>query len=93
MPVFARTGLNDEGFGRFLHQPTAHDFHLEHHRLDVTRDDNIAAPSKNKLRLNAQIRMLQNSAQIRLVFDSNQSKSFCNDMEGIECLKRHIVLD
>ena len=49
VPVFTRASFYNKGIGRFMHQPFAFDFHLEHQLPNIRCQHHIAAAPQHKL--------------------------------------------
>ena len=93
MPVLARAGFNNEGLGRFLYQAPAHDLDLEHHRLDVAREHNVAAAAQDKAGFTAQLGVRQHGMHVGFTGNTHQRVGLGHNVEGVERLKRHVFLD
>ena len=93
MPVFPGTGLDNEGFGGFLQQAPAHDFHFQDQRFDVAGEHDVATATQHKLRCGAPFGVGQQLMHVRFAGNAHQRVGPGNDMEGIKSLERHVFLD
>ena len=93
VPVFPCARFHNEGFGGFFDQAAAHQLDFKHQRLDVTRQNNIAAPAQHKLGCGAQFWMTNHSLQIFQLTQTHQRKRFGDDMKGVVGLERDVFLD
>jgi len=93
VPVFTGTGLDNPGLGRFTDQAPAHDFDLEHQRLDIAGQHNVAAATQHKFGRSLQGRVLQHGVNIGFALDMHEMKRLGDDAEGVGRLEGNVFLD
>ena len=93
VPVFAGAGFHDEVLGRLAQQRAAHDFYLEHQRLHVAGQHQVAAAAQHKLWLRAPLRVGAHGLGVGLGANAQQRVRLGHDMEGVERLKGNVFLD
>ena len=93
VPVFAGTGFHDVVLGRLAQQRAAHDFYLEHQRLHVAGQHQVAAAAQHKLWLRAPVGIGAHGLGVRLGANAQQRMRLGHDMEGVERLQGYVFLD
>ncbi|MOA32498.1 hypothetical protein D3C78_1537230 [compost metagenome] len=93
MPALARAGFDDPGRGRFAHHAHALDLHLEHHRLDIAGQHDIAAASQHQHGPAAPQRVGEQRAHIIFGMHAHQGMGAGRDAKGVAVLQGYIFLD
>ena len=93
MPVLAGPGLHQPAFGRFFHQAAPGDFDLEHQRLDVAGDHQVAATAQHKTGRVGPLRRAQQHLHVGAAAHAHQLLRAGGDTEAVVWLERHVVLD
>mmetsp|Transcript_70458 Transcript_70458/g.166073 ORF Transcript_70458/g.166073 Transcript_70458/m.166073 type:complete len:365 (-) Transcript_70458:2336-3430(-) len=93
MPGHAGAGLDDPGVITRLQQPDARDLDLQHHRLQIPGQHQIAAAAKHELGRPAELRVVDHPAHIGGLADAYQAPRHGGQPEGVVGLQADVNLD
>jgi hypothetical protein len=93
VPAFTGPSLDNPGFGGLADQLFAPDFDLEHHRLDVAGDHDVAAAAQHELGRIPQRRIGQHIGDVLLAVDAHQVQGLGHDAKGVGKLEGDVFLD
>jgi uncharacterized protein YajQ (UPF0234 family) len=92
VPDLARAGFHDPGPRRLFDQPQALDFHLEHQRLDVAGQHDVAAAAQHETGGALPVGAGQELGDIGLIRDARQALRARDDAETVVRLQGDVVL-
>ena len=84
VPVLAGPGLAHKGLGGFPHQATTLDLDLQHQRLDIAGEHDIAAAAQHEFGLFPQLAASQQSLHVGLARDPDQRMRFGHDAKAVQ---------
>jgi hypothetical protein len=97
VPVFTSARFDQPAFFGLLQQPSSSDLDLQHQRLDVTRDHQVAATTQHKNRCFRRWRYPPGegppSLEIGLMADTDEALCTGSNAKTVERLQGHVVLD
>ena len=93
VPVLARTGLDDPGLGPGFDQAQAAHLDLQHHRIGVAGENDVAAAAEDEFRRAPEFRVIDDPAQRRVAVDAHQRVRGGGQAETVERAQVHAALD